>query len=192
MKLAIPEEVSVKKVTLGTDNIAFVFRHKKLGDLGRLLILPHHSGQTQLNIEVSGSPNDPMTKKRQDILEPIVKNLTGEIDIIYGQSSNEETVLYDSPAEQHRIASEITPCDHCGKPAAMLIIASTATTQDSLEDIFRLMYEPTQQLNVPTWVIGQENEVQLNGKMTRQVLIMKVHPSREKSTLVSPGACQRK
>lgn len=179
---SMPKDIGVEQKTLPTGNIAYVFRHTILGELGRLLILPHPSGKSQFNVEVSGDPNDPMTKKRRALLEPVTQELIGKMDAICGKDSGETTLPYNSPKEQHRIASEVMPCNHCGAPTAMLILVPEATTQDVLEDVVRLMYEPVQKMAVPTWALGQENEIKMNGELEGDALVMKVHPIREKAT----------
>lgn len=53
------------------DGWAYVFRHRRLGILGRLRLqdLPH--GQSYLSCEVAGDPADPMTAERERILRPL-------------------------------------------------------------------------------------------------------------------------
>ena len=53
--------------TLLPDGRSYVFRHRDLGELGRLLIVPRSNGENQLLFEAVGDPDDPMTQKCHDI-----------------------------------------------------------------------------------------------------------------------------
>lgn len=68
----LPPGVDCRKTSLRSGRIAYVFEDARLGELGRLVVLPHQ-GQSQWLCEVSGDPDDPLTKKRRDILTPIVR-----------------------------------------------------------------------------------------------------------------------
>jgi hypothetical protein len=61
---------------LGPAGMAYVFDHDKLGHLGRILVLPHGSGQTELRCELFGSdPDDPAAVERKAVFEPIARDL---------------------------------------------------------------------------------------------------------------------
>ncbi|MCD8542902.1 MAG: hypothetical protein LRY69_05870 [Gammaproteobacteria bacterium] len=106
-----------------------------------------------------------MTKKRQEILEPLTRELLGRVDNIIGKRKpSAEPAPYKSPKTKHLIKSQIIPCKSCHKPAAMLIFAPDATTAAELEDYARLMYDPMQKTKVPTWILGDEYDVNINGQ----------------------------
>ena len=176
----LPKDITMQK-TMTPDNLmSYVFRHTQLGELGRLLIVPHTSKQTQFRVEVTGDHHDPMTQKRQTILEPITRELLEKIDTILGQPSLSETPPpYESPKENHLIKSQVIPCERCNKPVVMLIFAPNADTAGALEDCARLMYPHTQKMNVPTWIMGEEHDVHINGVQDIEILLMKAHPERE-------------
>ncbi|PIR10220.1 MAG: hypothetical protein COV52_09685 [Gammaproteobacteria bacterium CG11_big_fil_rev_8_21_14_0_20_46_22] len=179
----LPKEVSLKK-TLLPDNVwTYVFRHNQLGELGRLVILPHPNGQSQFVCEVSGDPDDPMTQKRRTILEPITRELIGKMENICGQGTG-ETQPYTLQKQHHLVKSEVMPCERCGAPTAMLIIAPDAMTADRLEDYARKMFSQVKELNVPTWVVGAEREVKVDGALAGEALIMKVWPERVEAKLM--------
>ena len=176
----LPKDVTLQK-TMTPDNLmSYVFRHALLGELGRLLIVPHTSQKTQFRVEVAGDPSDPMTKKRQMILEPITRELLEKLDTIIGQPPLSETPPpYEAPKENHLIKSQVIPCERCNKPAVMLIFAPNADTAAALEDCTRLMYPHIQKMNVSTWIMGEEHDVHINGVQDIEILLMKAHPERD-------------
>ena len=82
--------------------------------------------------------------------------------------------------EPRWVRTDLIPCRQCGSPVAMLIFSENGLTQGELENQARLMFQKTRDLNVPTWVIGREKEVNIKGKLDGEALIMKVWPEREK------------
>ena len=58
------------------DAVAYVFRHDALGEHGRLVVREHGPAQCLISSEVFGDPQDPMTVKRREILEPITLRLS--------------------------------------------------------------------------------------------------------------------
>lgn len=177
-RFELPQEVRMEKKLLINGRWAYAFYHMKLGELGRLLILPHSSGQSQLCCEVVGEPDDPMTLKRKEILEPLTHELIAKMEAIYGDGKGEPEP-YEVHKERHLIKSEIMPCEQCGEPAAIMVIAPDATTEGELEDYARLMYIKLKELNIPAWVIGREKEVQIDGVLMGNALVLKVWPERE-------------
>ena len=176
----LPNDITMQKTMTADHLMSYVFRHTQLGELGRLLIIPHTDQQTQCRVDVAGDPNDPMTKKRQTILEPITRELLEKVDTIIGKPSLSETPPpYESPKENHLIKSQVIPCERCHNPAVMLIFAPNADTAAALEDCARLMYPHIQKINVPTWIIGEEHSVHSNGVQDIELLLMKAHPERE-------------
>ncbi len=180
---SMPREVSCQKTLLPEGIWAYVFRHTQLGELGRLLLLPHSSGQTQFSCEVVGSPDDPLTLKRREILEPITRSMLEKMEMICGNSSG-TSQAYSLGKEHHLIKSEVMPCEKCNVPTAMLILAPDAFTADRLEDYARLMYEKVKELNVPTWIVGAEKEIIINGDAVGEALVLKVWPKREKAKII--------
>ena len=181
----LPKDITMQK-TMTSDNLmSYVFRHALLGELGRLLIVPHASTQTQFRVEVVGDPSDPMTKKRQTILEPITRELLEKLDTIIGRPPLSETPPpYEAPKENHLIKSQVIPCERCNKPVVMLIFAQNADTSAALEDCARLMFPHTQKMNIPTWIMGEEHDVHINGAQDIEILLMKAHPEHEEAKRV--------
>lgn len=184
VKFSLPHNIKSHKQLLPNGTWSYVFRHDELGELGRILIVPHGE-QSQICCEVVGDPDDPMTKKRQVIFEPIGKELTNKITSICGNGERTPGP-YISPAEKQLIKSMVYPCHSCKSTTAMIIFAGEADTKDHLEDYARTMYPKIKELNVPTWIVGIETENIVNGKDLRKSLVLKVHPEREEAKIMTP------
>ena len=59
----LPPDVSYEKQRL-SDAWAYVFRHRVLGELGRILLQELDDGRCHISCEVVGDPSDPMTMQR--------------------------------------------------------------------------------------------------------------------------------
>jgi len=58
-----------------------------------------------------------------------------------------------------RRQSKIVLCVSCHRPVALLIEAPEAVTEDQLSAEAKRMEEKIRELNVPTWVVGAEQDV---------------------------------
>jgi hypothetical protein len=173
---SLPPEVTSKKTQLSNGRFAYVFRHATLGELGRLLIIPHSNGESQCVVEVSGDPDDPMTLKRQEILDPIASKMLETMAMICG-SGKGKPQPYQAPEQKYEIRCEEIPCKVCGRLVALLVL-SEADTVAGLEDYSRIMHAIIKEKNVPTWVIGREKEVKINGGYAGLAISMKLWPER--------------
>src|SRR6516165_4152075 len=147
-RFELPPEVSFCKQRLG-DAWAYVFRHRTLGELGRILLQDNRDGHCRISCEVVGDPADPMTEAAPP------PRPSGARDII---------------------ESRLIPCDHCGTPVALLIFAPEATDLGHFEDCARKMYPECRRLNVPTWIIGPA--LGDGPEMDRPADILRVWPTR--------------
>lgn len=77
MPFSLPPEITVSKKKT-PQGWTFVFRHKEMGELGRLRV-QGGGGQTQISCDVVGDPADPMTEKRRATLEPLIRKISGEM-----------------------------------------------------------------------------------------------------------------
>ncbi|MGH9396901.1 MAG: hypothetical protein ACRD18_08645 [Terriglobia bacterium] len=75
----LPPDVSFEKERLSC-GWAYVFRHRTLGRLGRIVLEGRDDGRTQVSCELAGDPADPMTDTRRGILEPLALELTRRVD----------------------------------------------------------------------------------------------------------------
>lgn len=69
----LPTDVTMEKVIDG-GTVAFYFRHRALGELGRVRLEPLGEGSNFV-CEVAGQLRDADTEKRRKILEPLARDL---------------------------------------------------------------------------------------------------------------------
>ena len=173
---SLPPEITSTITQLSNGHFAYVFRHTTVGELGRLLIIPLSNGESQCAVEVSGEPDDPMTIKRQEILSPIASKMLETMAMICG-SGKGTPEPYRAPEQRYEIGCEEIQCKSCGQLVALLVL-SEADTVAGLEDYARIMHATIKEKNVPTWVIGQEKEIKVNGEYAGLALSMKLWPER--------------
>ena len=151
----LPPEVSFARHRLG-DGWAYVFRHRTLGDLGRLLVQDGGDGRCRVSCELAGDPADPMTAKRAEVFKPLGLELAGRLESRTGTVPESEAAPPPPPPSPSRelVESQVIPCDRCGTVVAMLIFAPEATDPGRFEDYARKMFPEYSRRDVPTWVIG--------------------------------------
>ena len=158
---------------------AYVFRHRLLGEVGRILVQDAGAGRTHIACEVVGDPADPQTAARSAVFQPLGLALARQLEGLTGSAADPPPVdLPLRPAEpQELIESSLIACVRCGTMVAMLIFAPRATDAGGFEDYARKMYPEYTRLNVQTWIIGPA----LGGGplMERPAEILKVWPARE-------------
>jgi hypothetical protein len=186
----LPPDVSYEKQRL-PDAWAYVFRHRVLGELGRILLQELDDGRCHISCEVVGDPSDPMTTQRAAIFKPLGRELTRQMEAAFG-TTPEEAGPIDPPRRpleaKEVIESKIIPCERCGSVVAMLIFAPKATDPGRFEDYARKMYPQYNRLNVPTWIIGPAlGEGPL---IERPADVLKVWPTREPIQRVGTCAIQ--
>jgi hypothetical protein len=180
---SLPSEISSRKEILDEGVYAFVFRHNELGDLGRILVFPHPNGESQFNSEVLGDKDDPMIHKRREIFEPIANDI---IERISSQMSEGTGQTVPNPYNQRQmIPSTVFPCDKCGQIVGMMVVDQEAFTKADLETLATLMYTTAREQNIPTWVVGHEKEITLNGEKMSESLMMKIYPQKEEPKIMT-------
>ena len=194
-RFELPPEVSFRKERLG-GAWAYVFRHNRLGDLGRILLQGRPDGRSQLTLELAGDPHDPMTEERAAIFKPLGLEIAAAFEGATGSTGypvSPSTELPPQPAPRRRgIVSRHVECERCGAVVALLIFDDTPrqnkadTDLASLEDHARLMYPQIARLDVPTWVIGPPTE---DGQLDEALAdLLKVWPEREPVRRMTPAA----
>jgi hypothetical protein len=167
---------------------AYVFRHRVLGELGRILLQELNDGRCHISCEVVGDPFDPMTRQRTAIFKPLGMELSRQMEAAFG-TTPEEAGPVDPPPRlpeaKEVIESKIIPCERCGIVVAMLIFAPNATDPGRFEDYARKMYPQYNHFNVPTWIIGPA----LGGGplIERPADVLKVWPPRERMQRSPPA-----
>jgi hypothetical protein len=176
-RFELPPEVSFCKQRLG-DGWAYVFRHRTLGELGRILLQDNRDGHCRISCEVVGDPADPMTEKRAEIFKPLGLDLAQRLEAITDTIPESEVSPPppSSPGAREVIESRLIPCDHCDTPVALLVFAPEATEPGRFEDYARKMYPEYKRLGVPTWIIGPA--LGDGPEMDRPADILQVWPTR--------------
>lgn len=182
----LPPEITVSKKAL-PDGWYYLFRHRALGELGRLLV-QDSQGQCYITSEVVGTQNDPMTARRAEIFKPLALHLSNRIKAA-ARSGPVTGPLPPAPpsppAPAEVIESKLMQCERCDAGVALLIFAPEATDPGRFEDYARKMYAEYTRLNLPTWIIGPA----LGGgpMMDRPAEILKVWPERGDTELLVPA-----
>lgn len=180
---SLPPKISCKRTLIEKNVHAFVFRHVQLGEIGRLIILPKAKG-SEFIYEAIGEPDDPMKIKRQELFEPIAKNIIQTFNQLFWK----HVVNYSpsvAPNETAIMKNKTMLCTTCAAPVATIFIASNAYSADYLEDCARLIFAKINQLNVPAWIIGEEQQVSINGDLVGEALVLKIWPQRKAAKVVS-------
>jgi len=81
----LPPDVSFEKQRL-SNAWAYVFRHRLLGEVGRILLQELDDGRCHISCEVVGDPSDPMTTQRAAIFKPLGLELTRQMEAVMGRT----------------------------------------------------------------------------------------------------------
>jgi hypothetical protein len=87
-RFRLPPDVSFEKQRL-PDAWAYVFRHRVLGELGRILLQELDDGRCHISCEVVGDPSDPMTTQQTAIFKPLGLELTRQMEAAFGATPEE-------------------------------------------------------------------------------------------------------
>jgi hypothetical protein len=174
----LPPDVSFNKQSLPY-GWAYVFRHRSLGELGRIVLQEAGDGRTHLSFEVVGDPADPMTAERAAIFQPLGMELARQMEAATGPAADAASVRVPPrpPEPKELVESRLIPCERCGRVVAMLIFAPQATDAGGFEDYARKMYPEYTRLNLPTWIIGPA--LGSGPPIDRPAEILKIWPARE-------------
>lgn len=163
------------------NGVAYVFRDADIGELGQMLI-SELNGETHISCEVAGHPDDPMTQKRQAILEPITEKITQALqNKVSGGFHEIPTVNEVHKSSKMVVESKAITCHKCDAPVALLIFANDANTKDRLEDYARMMYSKIVEMDLPTWIIGEQIGIT---ETEGTALILKIWPTREEARMI--------
>jgi hypothetical protein len=183
----LPPDVSFEKQRL-RNAWAYVFRHRVLGELGRILLQELSDGRCHISCEVVGDPADPMTARRAAIFKPLGLELTRQMGMAMGTAAEGAGEVQPPPRPAQAkevIESKIIPCERCGAAVAMLIFAPAARDAGRFEDYARKMYPQYSRLNVPAWIIGPA--LGAGPLMERPADALKVWPAREPIERLRPA-----
>lgn len=199
-RFSLPPEVSVRKERHG-DAWAHVFRHSRLGDLGRVVLRGRSDGRTDFAAEIAGDPRDPMRPEREAVFGSLVRDLAATFQRAVAAGGSTAAPPAGPPPlrppqaaapPQRRIASKLFGCERCGAAVALLVFADDATDHGGLEDVARLMYPHVARMDVPTWVVGPptaRGSARWDGPPEEAPAdFLKVWPEREPVRRLTPAA----
>ncbi|MDR3735543.1 MAG: hypothetical protein P4L10_08415 [Acidobacteriaceae bacterium] len=182
--VTLPPDITFWNQPLPGGGWFYNFRHRTLGELGRILVRGVPGG-THISCEVSGDPADPRTRDRLAIFEPLGREIARQLETATGSRrpaiSEPPPLPPDPPTEL--VESKLMQCRTCDAFVALLIFAPNATDAGRFEDYARLMYAEYARHNLPTWIIGPA----FGPGPTDTVDIIKVWPTRKAILRLTPG-----
>jgi hypothetical protein len=158
---ALPEGITMKRGP-ASEGVAFYFRHRDLGQLGRARVIDDGHGHSHFVGEVAGDEADLQTAKRAELLGPLIEQLHHVLDEAAGVAH-----VPASPLPKPRTITaeprgdlpiKLMHCERCGKPVARLIFAPTGThSRGEFEDVARMTFPLCAEQPLPTWIVGPGN-----------------------------------
>jgi len=131
----------IAQATITDGGFVIHLRHTGLGLLGRIMVSALGDNHLFIEGHVAGHPDDPTTKQRQAVLQPIIATLERALssagsDLAHARALVEGLltpgrVAHDVPRQ---IATRICPCTHCGGPIAVGTWVATLDSQGELVD----------------------------------------------------------
>jgi len=179
----LPEGISCDKVLRQEGTWSYIFKSESLGDIGHLVFLSYPGG-TKCVYEAAGEPDDPMTAERRKVFTPIAEYISSKMELICGKSDG-EIEPYNLQQEVQIVESKLMPCAKCGTITSLMVFAPEASTLGQLENYARRMFAKIKEQNVPTWIVGEETEILIDGQLAGEALVLKVWPKREPARIIN-------
>ncbi|MCF6768571.1 hypothetical protein L3V86_09380 [Thiotrichales bacterium 19S11-10] len=180
----LPPEVSTTKIISQNGYQAYRFAHFQLGEIGQLEIVPHN-GQTKLNTIIPTSGSDYDIRQRKELFLPIAEQMSNLMNMTLGVTEPSEKIEVTPSLESGIIQSEMFPCESCGKPTMVAIYAPDADDEASLLNYYDAMKEKINDLKVPTWIVGKEHDIELDGLPAGNALCLTAYPKLEKAVHIN-------
>ena len=177
---SLPPDIALQRQLL-KDGTAYVFHHRTLGMLGRLMLQEIDGNSCYARSEVAGDPDDPSMEERKRILQPLTENMIAMLPKYRGRNLA-SPIPPPPPPEKHIVECKHFPCDQCNASVAMVILADDAATLGQFEDYARIMFAQVQKVAIPTWIMGPPKDCDPNGDAT----FLKVWPTRGPLECLSP------
>lgn len=185
MDFKLLKDVSFSKEEYLPGKFRYNIRLKKLGALGQIEIRGNNEGYGSIDCLVVREEDDPKTKTRKAIFEPIAKSLTDSMEkAVGGAPKNVVSFPPKHTQEKHLIQTKYMPFPKCQNMVAILVFANEAYTPDQVEDYAIIAYSKVKEENLQAWIIdGMHDEYP---KPTAKAYVLKVWPKREKIKLIHP------
>ena len=179
----LPPDVICQKKAIKNGGTSYTFRHKEWGEMGRIDVIPQ-GNQSQINAYiVANDPDDPLAEMRTALFRTIALDFNTELEKVHGKGTSIKPPADDLNCNKKIIESKLMVCETCDTPVALLIFAPDAYTASELEDYARMMHANTRKTNLPTWIIGAEEEVVPDKEGI--ALILKTWPERQPAKKIS-------
>ena len=139
----LPPDVSFEKQRL-SNAWAYVFRHRLLGEIGRILLQELDDGRCHISCEVVGDPSDPMTTQRAAIFKPLGLELTRQMEAVMGRT-REDAGSVDLPPRLPKTKEviESAPGSVCYEALSLTLLLFLANTLAATNKP-RIVYEVTE------------------------------------------------
>lgn len=178
----LPPDVTSKKKADKDGSASYYFRHEKWGELGRIDLKPV-GGQSRLTaFGVLEASDSQLAEMKEALFRTIVLEFTEAIEGACGSDISKQSDPY-SENNMKLVESKLMVCETCNKPVALLIFAPDARTSVRLEDYASMMFVNIRNTNLPTWIIGEEEELKPDEEGI--ALILKIWPDRKPARRIS-------
>lgn len=179
----LPPDVICQKKTIKNGGTSYTFRHNEWGEIGRIDVISHGK-QSQVNAyAVASDHQDPLGEMRTVLFRTIAIECNAELEKTHGKAASNVPPSTNLDRNKKMVESKLMVCESCDAPVALLIFALDAYTSSELEDYARMMYANTKNTNLPTWIIGAEEEVV--PEKEGMALILKTWPDRQPAKKIS-------
>lgn len=197
---ALPEGITMRRGP-AAEGVAFYFRHRDLGELGRARVLDDGRGHGRFVGEVAGDEADPRTAKRAELLIPLIQQLHHVLDEAAGVAHVSNPPL-PTPTPRTMTAEprgempvKLMLCERCERPVARLIFAPPGTQRrGEFEDVARMTFPLCAEQPLPTWIIGPGNPLDIlivGDPMKVRSMVMPLWPERGELFESSPAQFNR-
>lgn len=180
-KELLPPHVSLyRRIIQGKMTVCYTFFHHVYGSLGNIYFTPASGHQLYMQCEVAGVDGAPMTETRKGLLKQLSELMPSQIESVFGKGDGRPPAMMENRGSL--IESKMLVCLKCDVPVSFLIFATHTPTPSEgnaaaeLEDYACLMHHKIIECNLPTWVIGDSDEL---GNEIGYAWVLKIWPNRE-------------
>ena len=180
-KELLPPHVSMyRSVIQEKMAMCYAFFHHVYGSLGKIYFTPVSSQQLHVYSEVAGADGAPMMKRDKGLLMQLCELMPSQIEQLFGKGEGRRPAIMENRGSL--IESKMLVCLKCDVAVAFLIFATNTPTPSEgdasaeLEDYACLMHHKIIDSNLPTWVVGDSDE--LNDDLGH-AWVLKIWPNRE-------------
>lgn len=170
-------------------------RDAEIGEVGRVRIVRDPTRGLRLLGEVAGEQGDPLTSRRRDAMEPVIRLFAKALDEAAGVPHRPAPMM-DTPESISQeswgdLQIKLMNCEKCGAPVSRLIFDEEGpATKARFHDIARVTYPICSEVRVPTWIVGPGNPLDILTKDDPQDVrskVMRIWPAPEEAFESTPA-----